>query len=155
MKTEVQEIYPYAIYKFLSYLERRQLLQHIDSGKFEWLLDKDFRSKSSWPPKYKRAKPREERLKAMRYLHSLLTHPAIGLRFSNPLEYPESSSNLARLADEYDACLGAIVGIHFANKSQYASIAGDSRWGSMLLLADQWLTEQLGREVEVYSPKGG
>ncbi len=137
----VQEIYPYAIYKFLAYLKDRKLLQHLDSDRFDALLDDGFRT--YWPPKYKREKNREKRLENMGYLYSLLTDTDIGLNFGIPLHYPDASSNLGQLSDEYDACLGAIVGIYFANNSNYACIAGDSKSGNLLILADQWLAERL------------
>ena len=146
-KAVVQEIYPYAIYKFLAYLKDRKLLRHLNFDRFETLLDRGF--VRYWPPKYKREKDREKRLNNMRYLYSLLTDTDIGLKFQIPLDVPSTSSNLNRLGDEYDACLGAIVGIYFANNNSYACIAGDAKSGNILLLADQWLSGQLGREVSV------
>jgi len=142
----VQEIYPYAIYKFLAYLKDRKLLQHLNLDKFDTLLDKGF--VTYWPPKYKREK-KGKRLRNMEYLYSLLTDKSIGLNFQTPLHYPDASSNLNQLGDEYDACLGAIVGIYFANNSSYACIAGDAESGNILILADQWLSEQLGREANL------
>ena len=150
----VQEIYPYAIYKFLAYLKDRNLLQRLNVDKFDTLLDEGFR-RTYRPPKYKRQKKKDERLKDMEYLYSLLTDRDIGLNFRIPLNYPDASSNLSQLSDEYDACLGAIVGIYFANNSGYACLAGDSNSGNMLLLADRWLFERLSREVRVYQPKEG
>jgi len=47
------------------------------------------------------------------------------------------------LADKYDACLGAIVGIFWTERNPYAWIAGDPKSGEMFLLADKWLKEQL------------
>ncbi len=149
-RLKVYEIYPYAIYKFLAYLRYKKLLRHLNYDGFDTLLDKKFRA--YWPPKYKREKTREKRRKNLEYLHSLLMDADIGLKFQTPLHYPDASSNLNQAGDEYDACLGAIAGIHLANKSSYACIAGDSHSGNILLLADQWLSEQLGREVRVYQP---
>ena len=148
-KAVVQEIYPYAIYKFLAYLKDRKLLQHLNLDKFDTLLDKGFIS--YWPPKYKRER-KDKRLKSMEYLYSLLTDTNIGLNFQTPLNIPSASSNLNQLGDEYDACLGAIVGIYFANNSSYACIAGDAKSGNMLLLADQWLSGQIGKEVSIKKP---
>ena len=152
-KVIVQEIYPYAIYKFLAYLKKRKLLQRLNSDRFDTLLDEGFRT--YWPPKYKREKKREKRLENMSYLYSLLTDRDIGLNFRIPLNYPDASSNLSQLSDEYDASLGAIGGIYFANNSSYACVAGDSNSGNMLLLADRWLFERLDREVRVYKPEEG
>ena len=82
----------------------------------------------------------------MEYLYSLLTDTDIGLNFQMPLSRPHTSSNLNQLGDEYDACLGAIVGIYYANNSSYACIAGDSKSGNILILADRWLREQLSAD---------
>jgi len=89
----------------------------------------------------------------MSYLYSLLTDRDVGLNFRIPLHYPDASSNLSQLSDEYDVCLGAIVGIYFANKSSYACTVGDSQLGNMLLLADQWLPAQLRKEVKIKKPE--
>jgi len=139
----VYEIYPYAIYKFLAYLQKLGQLHLLNSESCEVLLDVSFHKYV--PPKYKRERKRNERLENMKYLYSLLTDKSIGLNFRLPLHYPDSSSDLNQLSDEYDACLGAIVGIYFANSNSYAWIAGDSKSGSILLLADRWLREQLSR----------
>lgn len=146
----VYEIYPYATYKFLAYLKDRQLLQRLNLDRFDNLLDEGFRI--YWPPKYKRERQREEYLRSIRYLYYLLTDPSLGLSFSPPLRYPDFSftlGELSELCDEYDACLGAIVGIYHANKSSYVWLAGDSDSGSILLLADRWLSERMGKEVKV------
>lgn len=151
----VQEIYPYAIYKFLSYLKDKNLLQSLRVNKLDLLLDNKFRAYP--PPKYKRERERVQRLKNVRYLYSILTDSSIGLNFSPPLHYPNVSytlSGLNELCDEYDAFLGAIVGICFANNNCYACIAGDSDSGSILLLADRWLSAQLGKETKITKPKG-
>ena len=139
----VQEIYPYAVYKFLACLKDRKLLQRCHLDKFDALLDKGF--VTYWPPKYKRER-KDKRLKNMEYLYSLLTDTDIGLNFQMPLSRPHTSSNLNQLGDEYDACLGAIVGIYYANNSSYACIAGDSKSGNILILADRWLREQLSAD---------
>ena len=141
----VQEIYPYAIYKFLAYLRDRQLLQRLNIDKFETLLDDRFRAYR--PPKYKRERKKGERIKNMEYLYSLLTDSSLGLKFLDSPGYPDTSytlSELDRLCDEYDACLGAIVGIYLAGNNSYACVAGDSNSGNILLLADRWLAERLG-----------
>lgn len=150
-RVKVYEIYPYAIYKFLAYLKDRKLLQRLNLDKFDTLLDDGFRT--YWPLKYKREKRRETRLENMEYLYSLLMDADNGLKFRIPLHYPDASGNLGQLSDEYDACLGAIVGIYFANNSSYACVAGDSDSGNMLLLADRWLAERLGQEVKISNLK--
>ncbi len=142
---KIYEIYPYAVYKFLSYLSykcilslfSRGTLQHAPTGHV--LLDDQFHT--FWPPKYKRERNRRIRARNMEYVFSLLTHPQIGLAFNPPLQAPSISENLSILADKYDACLGVIVGIHLANKSPFAKIAGDKDSGEILLLADGWLVE--------------
>jgi len=147
----VYEIYPYAIYKFLAYLQKLSQLHLLNSASCEVLLGVSFRKYV--PPKYKRERKKNERLENMKYLYSLLTDKSIGLNFRIPLHYPDSSSDLNQLSDEYDACLGAIVGIYFANDSSYACIAGDSESGEILLLADEWLQTQLRKGVEVKNLK--
>jgi hypothetical protein len=148
----VQEIYPYAVYKFLAYLKDKKLLQRLRANKLDILLDDTFRGFR--PPKYKRERKKDRRLENMEYLYSLLRESSIGLNFQTPLRHPDASSNLGELGDEYDACLGAIVGIFFANKSSYACIVGNSNSGNILLLADQWLQTQLSNKVEVQVSKG-
>ena len=152
-RVTVQEIYPYAIYKFLAYLKKRGFLQRLALDKFDTLLDDGFRI--CWPPKYKRERDKGERGENMKYLYSLLTDPSLGLRFLTPLPYPDTLSNPDKLSDEYDACLGAIVGVYYASNSRYARIAGNSESGNMLLLTDKWLVEGLGREARVGKPKEG
>ena len=151
----VLEIYPYAVYKFLAYLECHGLLPRFGKGGFDALLEDKFRRFR--PPKYKRERTEDKRLENMRYLYSLLTDSNIGLNFSPPLDYPDSSytlNQLKNLADRYDACLGAIAGICWTKASPYAWMAGDPELGRILLLADEWLKEQLrqyipmGRETE-------
>ncbi len=144
-RLSVYEIYPYAIYKVLAYLKDKNLLPHLALGRFDYLIDDGFRQFR--PPKYKREKNKGARVRNMAYLYSLLTDPSLGLKFSSPLDYPDTTytlSRLDRLCDEYDACLGAIIGIYFARSSRHACIAGDSRTGNVLLLADRWLAEHLG-----------
>lgn len=148
---KVYETYPYAVYKFLAYLKSRNLLQCLSLDKFDTLLDDGFRA--YWPPKYKREKKREKRLENVKYLYSLLTDTDIGLNFRMPLHHPDASytlNGLSELYDEYDACLGTIVGLYFINNSSYACIAGDSKSGNILILADQWLVERLRSEIPVY-----
>ncbi len=83
----------------------------------------------------------------MEYLYSLLMDTALNFRI--PLHYPDASANLGPLSDEYDACLGAIVGVYLAGNSSYACVAGDSSSGNILLLADRWLAGELGKEVKL------
>ncbi len=135
----IYEIYPYAVYKFLSYLGYKSVLSSFGLMNASVLLDDQFRT--FWPPKYKRERNKRIRAKNMEYVFSILTNPQIGLAFSQPLQAPSMSENLSTLADKYDACLGAIVGIHLANKSPFAKIAGDKDSGEILLLADKWLVE--------------
>lgn len=150
---KVYEIYPYAIYKVLAYLRYKKLLHCLSLDRFDALLDDGFLA--YWPPKYKREKRRQQRLENLQYLYRLLMDTVTGLNFKISIHYPDASSNLAQLGDEYDACLGAIVGLYFAKKSGYACIAGDSDSGNMLLLADRWLSERLSGEVRVYQPEKG
>ena len=131
------------------------MLPHLRQDRFEALLDDKFRGFP--PPKYKRERNnKDERLKNMEYLYSLLMDIDIGLKFSNFLHFPDTSCTLSELdglCDEYDACLGAIAGIYFASNNSYACVAGDSDSGNILLLADRWLAEQLGKEVRLSNLK--
>lgn len=146
-RVTAQEIYPYAIYKFLAYLKAKGLLPRLAADRFDTLLDDGFRTYR--PPRYKREREKVKRRENMEYLYSLLTDRALGLRFPAPLPCPDDSSDVDRLSDQYDACLGAIIGIHYARNSHYACMAGDSKSGNMLILADRWLAERLRREVPV------
>jgi len=78
----------------------------------------------------------------------LLTHPSIRLKFVTPLARPMSPDipDLDRLLDEYDACLGAIVGLYWVKGSNYACLAGKPEEGEILLLADQWLRTELEKK---------
>ncbi|MDI6815546.1 MAG: hypothetical protein QMC90_05685, partial [Dehalococcoidales bacterium] len=82
----VQEIYPYAVYKFLAYLKDRKLIGRLKPDRFEVLLDDSFRGFQPW--KYKRERKKEERLKNMRYLYSLIMDTGTGLNYHIPLHYP-------------------------------------------------------------------
>lgn len=96
---QIYEIYPYAVYKFLSYLSHRGTLSSPlwvgagpsacpDNGQPQGVaptyLDEQFLT--FWPPKYKREYNKRMRVKNMRYLHSLLTNPQIGLVFEHPFQ---------------------------------------------------------------------
>lgn len=144
----IREIYPYAVYKFLAYVEKNGILSRLEQDRFEALLDEGFRGFK--PPKYKREKNREQRLKNMEYLYSLLTDSRLGFKY-NSLRSPEkfySLGELDRLCDGYDACLGAIVGIYYIGKSRYSFIAGGPG-GNILILADKWLAERLRKWTAV------
>jgi hypothetical protein len=47
------------------------------------------------------------------------------------------------LADIYDACLGVAVGLYCAKFNPYAWLTGNEHHGQMLLLADEWLKNNL------------
>ena len=148
----VHEIYPYAVYKFLAYLKDKELLHHLGQDRFEKLLNDEFRTyprrNLNLPRKYKREKDWARRQESMEFLYLLLTDSSLGLRF--PLHHPNTCrtfSQLDRLCDEYDACLGAIVGIYWAKrKSKYVCLAGNPQEGEILLLADQWLETELKKK---------
>lgn len=135
----VYEIYPYAIYKFLAYLKKKSVLGLLNRSPARRLLDEEFCT--YWPPRYKRAAGKE-RQQAIRFLYSLLTDPATHL---SGLNRPDSQS-LDRLGDEYDACLGAVVGLYWAKGSKHACLAGNPQEGEILLLADQWLQTELEKK---------
>lgn len=143
----IEEIYPYAVYKFLWVAKQEGKLAKVRFGKWQGILDKNFTPSKS-PPKYKGRKKgfnKPTRLAGIQELYTFLTrHLDLGL--SQSVESPDNSytiSGLELLADQYDACLGAIVGLYCVSGNPYAWIAGNERQGKMLLLADIWLKERL------------
>ncbi len=143
----VQEIYPYAAYKLLWYVQEKGKLINLADNDFAYLLDEEF--KRQWPPIYKRAKKKNERLEATQFLYRLLINNNIGLSFRPFLSYPDITSNLDELSDKYDACLGAIVGLCCVRRNRYACVAGCQNEGEILLLADHWLQAELQKEIKV------
>ena len=84
----------------------------------------------------------------MRELYNFLTEH-LELSFLKPLGFPNNSfsrSHLELLADEFDACLGVVVGLYHVTHSPDAWVAGDQSGGEILLLADRWLKEQLEKD---------
>jgi predicted RNase H-like nuclease len=141
----IREIYPHAIYKFLWVARQKGKLESVHSGVWERLLDEGFIPSVS-PPKYKGTIERDRRLAGMRELYHFLTEH---LRLNLPLGFLNetfSRSRLELLADEFDACLGAMVGLYWADHSPYVWVAGDQSRGEILLLADIWLKEQLEKD---------
>jgi predicted RNase H-like nuclease len=142
----IKEIYPHAIYKFLWAVERKGKLAEVRRQREQQnILDNQFIPSIS-PPKYKGSKvEHDKRIIGMWELYNLLTQ-RLDLDFSQPLEPPDDSFSATRLevlADQYDACLGAVVGLYCVTGNSYSWIAGDERQGEMLLLADIWLKKQL------------
>ena len=140
----IKEVYPHAVYKFLWFAKEKGKLAKLQKGEWQNLLDESFRLSKSVPPSYKR-KTKGERLKGMNELYDFLNgYP--GLIFVKSLDPPNSCytcSDLELLADQYDACLGAIVGLYCVTSNPFALIAGDMYQGEMLLFADRWLKERL------------
>lgn len=140
----IQEIYPHAAYKFLWVAKQRGKLNSVRLGRWKKVLDESFTPSVS-PPKYKGNVTYEKRLAGMQELYWFLTEH-LRLSFSQPLDFPNDSfsrSHQELLADEYDACLGAVVGLYCVTHNPYVWIAGDQSRGEILLLADMWLKEQL------------
>lgn len=142
----VKEIYPYAVYKFLWVAKQKGKLAEVRQPQEQQsILDKQFTPSIS-PPKYKGSKVKYDgRLVGMRELYNLLTQH-LGLSFSQSLESPRDASarfRLELLADQYDACLGAVVGLYGVTGNPYSWIAGNEHQGEMLLLADIWLKKRL------------
>lgn len=108
-------------------------------------MDESFTASRS-VPNYKGSKVKyDDRLKGMRKLYHFLTQH-LDLGFSPSLDYPRSSfsrSRLELLADQYDACLGAVVGLYSVTGNSYAWLAGDESQGEIVILADKWLKESL------------
>ena len=142
----IKEIYPYAIYKFLWVAKQKGKLARIrQQREHQNILDKNFTTSIS-VPKYKGSKVKyEDRLRGMRKLYKFLTQ-LLDLRFSQSLDFPRISSSrsgLELLADQYDACLGAVAGMYWVTGNSYAWLAGDESQGEILILADIWLKERL------------
>ena len=141
----IKEIYPHAIYKFLWAVERKGKLAEVRRQREQSLLDNQFTPSVS-PPNYKGSKvEHDKRLIGMWELYNFLTQ-RLGLDFSQSLEPPAdsfSATMLEVLADQYDACLGAVVGLYCVTGNSYSWIAGDKCQGEILLLADIWLKKQL------------
>jgi hypothetical protein len=140
----VQEIYPYVIYKFLWTLNENGKLGKFHSGEWDSLLDESFLPSKS-PPKYKGNIRRDRCIQGMRNLHVFISR-LLGLRFTQPLDSPNKSlshSELDLLADIYDACLGVAVGLYCVKFNPYAWLIGNEHHGQMLLLADEWLKNNL------------
>ena len=142
----IKEIYPHAVYKFLWVVEQKGKLVEIRRPREQQsILDNQFTPSVS-PPKYKGSKVKyDERLMGMWKLYNFLTQH-LDLDFSQSLESPNNSfsaTGLEVLADQYDACLGAVVGLYCVTGNSYSWIAGDECQGEMLLLADIWLKKQL------------
>ena len=125
--------------------QQGKLIEVRRSQEHRSILDRHFTPSIS-PPKYKGSKvTHDERITGMWKLYNLLTQH-LDLRFSKPLDSPNGSfgrSRLEILADQYDACLGAVVGLYCVNGNPYAWIAGNEHQGEMLLLVDKWLKERL------------
>jgi len=142
----IQETYPHAVYKFLWVARQKGKLESVRSGRWKRFLARGFIPSLS-PPKYKGNITYDQRLAGMRDLYNLLTGH-MGLSFLQPLDFPDeslSSPHLELIADELDACLGAVAGLYCAVHNQYVWVAGDQS-GEILLLADRWLKEQLEKD---------
>jgi predicted nuclease with RNAse H fold len=148
-RIDVREMYPYAIYRVLAYLDARGALGPLGEGESHALLDADFMRFR--PPRYKRReRDRDLRWRGIRYLHDLLTHPALDMRWEG-LPAPEHTRGLAEdhLVDLYEAALGGVLGMLLLRGSGYVAFAGDIARGEMVLLADVWLRKRLTMRVPI------
>ncbi len=148
-RIDVREMYPYAIYRVLAYLDAREALGSLSEGEPHMLLDASFTHFR--PPRYKRReRVHDLRWRGIRYLHDLLTHPALEIRWEG-LPAPEHARGLAEdhLVDLYEAALGGVLGMLLLRGSSYVAVAGDVARGEMVLLADVWLRERLTRRVPI------
>ena len=139
----VQETYPFAVLRVLWALHVSGKLGAVKRRQAGELLSSAVWRR--WPPRYKRAPTRGERIRALKEIFVLLTHPDLGLAFDPALPAPLlglSSSAIARLSDCYDACLGLIPGLLGPDHPLVATVA-DAGGGSLLLLADAWLRARL------------
>lgn len=144
----VHETYPYAILRVLWALLKAGKLSRAIGGSDEALLDE-----SAWrimPPRYKRG-TQEERRRALEAVYGLLTSPDLGLPFDPELPRPVRGASLSALSDLYDACVGllpAYLTLRNAGTHSLVGIAAGRGGGAILLLADPWLRERMGRAVE-------
>lgn len=146
---EVREMYPYAIYKLLAYLEHHGQLHALAAGDQQTLLDVSLGSHPH--PRYKRReRDADRRWAAIRYLQGLLTAPALALTWHG-LPSPDRVRGLAEdhLVDLYDAALGGVLGALLLRGSPYPALAGDRERGEMALLADLWVRNRLAARVPV------
>ena len=139
----IQETYPFAVLRVLWALHVQGRLGAVKTREQGPLLSEKIWRR--WPPRYKRAPARSERLDALKEIFGLLIHPDLGLAFDPPLPSPSaglSSSAIAQLSDCYDACLGLMPGLLGPHHPLVATVA-DPGGGSLLLLADSWLRARL------------
>jgi predicted nuclease with RNAse H fold len=149
---QIVEIYPYAVYKVLSYLTSRRRARRLSEARYLPSLETDFIS--YYPIPYKRTSARGTRRQGMEALYRTLTDPDIGLRYRRALPLPGGALSLKRCADVYDSLLGAVLGFHLLRNSPWAVLKGTESRGNMALLADPWLAERidyyLGLDPEGY-----
>ena len=139
----VQETYPFAVLRVLWALHLSGQLGAVKRRQIGTVLNEKIWRQ--WPPRYKRARTLGERRRALRKILGLLTHPDLGLAFDPPLPLPSarlSASEIARLSDCYDACLGLIPGL-LGPDHPLVMTAADPGGGAILLLADAWLRARL------------
>jgi predicted nuclease with RNAse H fold len=143
-ETPVYEVYPYGTYKVLAYATPIDRSSPQDSapgdGFRQW-----------WPPKYKRALVKRERILAMVYLRRLLMHPDFGLTFHPPLPHPGQMS-MDALGDAYDACLAAMPALYWLSREPFTCLAGSPSQGEMLLIAHPWLQKAIAQHVPMRTP---
>jgi predicted nuclease with RNAse H fold len=145
----VREMYPYAIYKVLAYLEHQCRLDALAGGERHTLLDSGLGSHPH--PRYKRReRDANRRWDAIRYLYGLLTAPALGLTWRS-LPSPDRVRGQAEdhLVDLYDAALGGVLGALLLRGSPYPVLAGNRDCGEMALLADAWAAGRLAERLPV------
>lgn len=143
----VQETYPFAVLRVLWALYLSGQLGAVRRRGTGPLLDEQVWRR--WPPRYKRAPTASARFRALRQIFRLLTHSDLGLAFDPPLPQPsprQSATDIARLSDCYDACLGLIPGLLGPGHPLVTTVSGP-RGGSLLLLADSWLRARLQTRV--------
>ncbi|MCL4369707.1 MAG: DUF429 domain-containing protein [Chloroflexi bacterium] len=144
-QARVFEVYPFAVYKFLSYLVRKGRADALAAPDRRSLLGPDFRRYV--PPKYKRGCRAEKMRAALQDPCGLRSVLALALGEAPPEADPVKGWDV--LTDQYDACLAAVPGLLLARGSPYVCLAGTPDAGLILLLADDWLREALGRWVPV------
>lgn len=120
---EVVESYPYAALRFLWAVRGNpRCLDGPPAGVVDeetWMRD--------WPPKYKRARAKKERLRCMSMVQDTIAAfmPSAGCEDLRP-EESLTLAELNRLADVYDALLALLVGIKLVEGLEWVLEAGVS-----------------------------
>ena len=135
----VHETYPYAVLRVLWALRLETGTVDLGPASHGAHVER-WPTWSRWPPRYKRARTRAERSVEMERVAELIR--SCGEPYASLVRAPRSgtSSELARLSDEYDAVLGLMAARVLADGSPWSwrAEAADGQ-GSILAIAPPWV----------------